>query len=186
MRAKTAGTSSSSARAGDVLAALEAAAGTIRLEGGAGGGGGVVEAGFQGDVAVVEAVGVERDDGPAGRAAEEVDDAAAAHHGDGPLPGGGGGDGFDDDVRAATIGVKRATAAITSSESRRCWTTCARRKRGQRPLILALDDGDDVDACDCATCMNIRPMGPAPMTAMVSPGARRTLPCRGPRRRAAR
>ncbi len=41
---------------------------------------------------------------------------------------------------------------------------------GGGDLVVALDDGDDVDAGELEqTCMNIRPMGPAPMTTMVSP-----------------
>ena len=67
------------------------------------GSGGVVEAGPQSDVAVVEPVGVQADGGALGRAAEEVDHAAFAHHGNGRLPGGRCGDGFDDDVGAAGV-----------------------------------------------------------------------------------
>ena len=63
----------------------------------------VVEAGAEGDVVVVQAIGVEFDFGSGGASAEEVDGAAFADHVDGPLPGERGGDGFDGDIDAATL-----------------------------------------------------------------------------------
>ena len=57
--------------ASDIFGGLEASTGD-EIEGGAAGGGGVMEAGLEGDVTVVEAIGIEADDGAGGRAAEEV------------------------------------------------------------------------------------------------------------------
>ena len=65
--------------ASDECAGLESAAGN-EVESLAADGWGVVKGGAQGDVAVVDAIGVERDVGADGASAEEVDRAAFAHH----------------------------------------------------------------------------------------------------------
>ena len=133
--------------AGDVFGAFEAAL-SDELEGGAAGCGRVVEAGLEGDVAVVYAVGVELDTGAAGRAAEEVDEATFADHVDGPLPRGGDGYGFDDDVGAAVLGGEGAGGGdyivygFDVDDA-----GCAEELCGG-DLVFALDDGDDVDAGD--------------------------------------
>jgi hypothetical protein len=67
-----------------------------------------MEAGLEGNVAVVEAVGIELHLGAAGRATEEVDETAFANHVDGPLPCGGDGYGFDDDIGTAALRGKGA------------------------------------------------------------------------------
>ena len=47
----------------------------------------VMERGLQRQLVIVQALRIQRDRGPAGATAEEVDGAAFAHHVDGPLPG---------------------------------------------------------------------------------------------------
>ncbi len=88
--------------AGDEGAGLESAA-RNEIERLAAHGRCVMEGGAQRDVAVVNAVGVERDVGADGASAEEVDGAAFAHHLDGFFPGFGHADGFDGDIDAAII-----------------------------------------------------------------------------------
>ena len=171
MRAKTAGDLVEGGAAGDVVGALEASAGD-ELEGGAAGGGGVVEAGFEGDVAVVEAVGVElRRVVPLGGPPKKLTTpplrtmATAHSHVAGvatasmtmsaPRPSGvrarAGGDYVVDGCRSGrhTDAPKSLAAAIWSSR-----------------LTTAMT----LTPASWATCMNMRPMGPAPMTTMVSPG----------------
>ena len=96
--------------AGDEGACLETAAGN-EIESFAADGRGVMEGGAQGDVAVVDAVGVERDTGADGASAEEVDRAAFAHHFYRFLPCLGNADGFNGDIDSTIIGRESASFA---------------------------------------------------------------------------
>ena len=63
----------------------------------------VMEGRAQGDVAVVNAVGIELDVGAHCTSAKEVDGAAFAHHLDGFFPSLGNADGFDGNIYSAII-----------------------------------------------------------------------------------
>jgi hypothetical protein len=135
--------------AGDVLGCLETAAGE-QSEGGAAGRGRVVKAGFEGEITVVETVGVECDAGAGGWAAEEVDGATLADDVDGPLPGLWSSDRFDDLVGAALAGGERANRGDTGCGVRA--VDVGEMKDLLRPeepsgsdLIRAFDHGDDMD-----------------------------------------
>ena len=93
--------------AGDEAVGLELAA-FDKLKGAAADGRRVVKGGFERQIAVVKAVGVEAHFGSRFRAAEEVDYAAIANHGDGLFPGFREGDGFDGDIYAALLGGQAA------------------------------------------------------------------------------
>ena len=122
------------------------AAGGDELEGAAGGGGGVVKAGFEGEVGVVDEVGVERDGGATGRAAEQVDETAFARHLDGPLPGFGRGDGFEDDVGAAAFGGESAGGDDGIGDIGDAEDLFGSELAGRSDLVFAFDDGDDVES----------------------------------------
>ena len=120
--------------AGDEGAGLEAAAGN-QVERLAADGRRVVEGGAQRDVAVVNAVGVERDVGAHGASAEEVDGAAFAHHFDGFFPGFGDADGFNGDIDAAIFG--RESASFADGLANAAWSG----RRAPRPVGALLPPG---------------------------------------------
>ena len=105
----------------------------------------MVEAGFEGEAGVVDEVGVERDSGAAGRAAEEVDDAAFASHLDGPLPGFECCYGLEDDVGAAALGGEGARCGDGVGDVGDAEDLFGSEVARSVELVLALDDGDDVE-----------------------------------------
>ena len=131
--------------AGEEVLGAEAAGGD-EIEGAARGCRGVVEAGLEGEVGVVDEVGVERDGGAAGRAAEEVDEAALARHLHGPLPGFGSSDGFEDDVGAAAFGGEGAGGGDGVGDVGDAKNLFGAEVARGGDLVFALDDGDDVEA----------------------------------------
>ena len=143
----------------------------------------VVEAGLAGDLGVVQQGGVQVDVAVVGAAAEEVHRAAAAHHVDGPLPRLRLADRFDRDIHAAAAGQRRGRLPprIGIVVGRRS----IRRRPGPRRDPVASCAGrprSRGSRSSLASFTNIRPMGPRPMIATVSPGAARSLPSRAPRR----
>jgi len=131
--------------AGEEVLSAEAA-GSNEVEGSARGCGGVVKAGLEGEVGVVDEVGVERDRGAAGRTAEEVDEAAFAGHLNGPLPGFGSGDGLEDDVGAAAFGCEGAGSGDGVGDVRDAEDLLGAKVTRRGDLVFALDHGNDAEA----------------------------------------
>jgi len=105
--------------------------------------GGVVEAGAQGDVVVVQAIGVELYFGarrPVPRRKLTV--AAFADHIDRPLPRERSGDGLDGDIDAATLrGVGRGRRPRDRCRGLSWMTSEAPKRRADTTCSFALDDG---------------------------------------------
>jgi hypothetical protein len=107
-----------------------------------------VEAGTEGDVVVVEAIGIELDFGACGASAEEVDGAAFADHVDGPLPGEGGGDGFNGDVDAAALRSEGADCGDGVGIFGELHDFGGAESACGYYLLIALNNGDDFEASE--------------------------------------
>ncbi len=131
--------------AGEEVLCAELAGGD-EIEGAARGCRGMVKAGLEGEVGVVDEVGVERDGGAAGRATEEVYSAALACHLHSPLPGFGSSDGFEDDVGAAGLGGESAGCDDWVGDVRDAKNLFGAKATRRGDLVFAFDDSDDVEA----------------------------------------
>src|SRR3974390_2754716 len=105
-----------------------------------------MERGLQGELVVVQALSIERDFGPAGTTAEEIDDAAFAHHVDGPLPGLRAAHGLDDYVAATTVGGQLANGLHRIAHLGDLHSMIGPGVQRGSYLRVTLDHGDDVAA----------------------------------------
>ena len=124
---------------------MEAARGD-EVEGAASRGGSVMEAGLEGEVRVVDKVGIKANGGTVRRAAEKVDEATFARHLDGPLPGFGSCYSFKDDVGATAVGGEGSGGGDGVGYLGDTEDLFGPEMARGGDLIFALNDGDDVQA----------------------------------------